>query len=247
MTGDSSPAPQESPLPGPIGLPVALLDELKPIARRLGLRAGLTGPWTGRFAERDVVAIVCGIGQHKAGRVATELVDEHGCRSLLSVGFGGGLDPALALADVRVIAEVLSGDARFASDAQALARWPEAPAVCLTVRQAMATPAAKAAARAETGAHMVDMETAAVARVAAERGVPWIGIRAVSDPADTGLPGFIADHFDPETGQLHLFRMFGYLIPRPGTWLELVRLASRSRRAANALAECTARLLELTA
>jgi len=246
MTGDSSPAP--SPLPGPIGLPLALLEELRPIARRLGLSGGLTGPTTGRYAGRDLIAIVSGVGRRHARRVATQLIEEHGCRSLLSIGFGGGLDPALPLAAARVVHDVVDEEGqRHPADVDLVECWGEPAVVCLTVRQALATPAAKAAAWQTTGAHVVDMETWAVAQVAIEHGVPWCGIRAISDPADTALPRFIADHVDPETGQLHLFRMFGYLLPRPQTWAELVRLARDSKRAADSLAAATAHLLERTA
>jgi len=248
MTAGSSPTPAESPLPGPIGLPLALLEELRPIARRLGLLRGLTGPTLGRYAGRDIVALVSGVGRSHARRVASELIEVHGCRSLLSVGFGGGLDPALPLAATRVVREVIdeSGQ-RHAADVALTDCWGAPTAVCLTVRQALATPASKAAAWAATGAQVVDMETAAVAQVAVEHGVPWCGIRAISDPADTALPRFVAQYVDPVTGQLHLFRMFGYLVPRPRSWFELLRLARDGRRAANALAAATAHLLERTA
>lgn len=248
MSTESSTMPAESPLPGPVGLPLALLEELKPIARRLGLLSGLTGPTTGRYAGRDIVAIVSGVGHTHARRVATALIEEHGCRSLLSIGFGGGLDPTLPLAAARAVREVVDEEGKHhAADVPLVDCWGHPTVVCLTVRQALATPAAKAAAWASTGAHVVDMETAAVAEVAMAHGVPWCGIRAISDPADTSLPRFVADHVDPETGQLHLFRMFGYLIPRPRTWLELLRLARDGRRAAAAMADATAHLLERTA
>jgi nucleoside phosphorylase len=68
-------------------------------------------------------------------------------------------------------------------------RETSAPPVTMTI-----TPAAAIAE------DLVDMETAAVARVAAERGVPFLGVRAVSDGAgdplgDRGFPAQFADYY----------------------------------------------------
>ncbi|MCU0463823.1 MAG: hypothetical protein MUF38_04565 [Anaerolineae bacterium] len=48
-----------------------------------------------------------------------------------------------------------------------------------------------------TGARTVDMETAAVAQVAAQNGLPFLAIRAVSDRAGGGLPGEVAYGVEP--------------------------------------------------
>ncbi len=57
----------------------------------------------------------------------------------------------------------------------------------LTVAEALHTPASKALWHARCGAVAVDMETAAVAGVAAELGVPHLAVRLVLDGPDTPL------------------------------------------------------------
>ncbi|NUQ01410.1 MAG: hypothetical protein HUU35_16325, partial [Armatimonadetes bacterium] len=39
----------------PIGLGVALVEELRPLAAALGLHGGLRGPWVGEYAGHRVV------------------------------------------------------------------------------------------------------------------------------------------------------------------------------------------------
>ncbi|MDZ7698780.1 MAG: hypothetical protein U5R49_18255 [Deltaproteobacteria bacterium] len=45
-----------------------------------------------------------------------------------------------------------------------------------------------------------DMESAGVAQAAEEAGIPFFVLRAVSDPADMGIPGFVPDCLDSKGG-----------------------------------------------
>jgi len=56
------------------------------------------------------------------------------------------------------------------------------------VRRSVATPEAKAALRAATGAVAVDMESAVILEAAAARGFPSLVVRAVTDEARETLP-----------------------------------------------------------
>ena len=91
----------------------------------------------------------------------------------------------------------------------------------------VATPAAKAALRRQTGAAAVDMEShIAVARA----GVPFAILRAVSDPADRALPraarvGLKAD------GEADVGAVLRALIARPGELPALLRIAWEAERA----------------
>jgi nucleoside phosphorylase len=75
---------------------------------------------------------------------------------------------------------------------------PDLPAASTAVAHASsATPALERTADDATDEVTVDMETAAVAREAAARGLPFIAFRAVSDGAEDplGLPGFPSQFF----------------------------------------------------
>jgi len=81
---------------------------------------------------------------------------------IVSTGFCGALDPALHVGDI--VREVL------------------------TLDRVAVTAAEKRALRERTGAGAVDMESAAIARKAAEWGVNFRVVRAVSDTAADDLP-----------------------------------------------------------
>ncbi len=107
---------------------------------------------------------------------------EHAARSieaevLISAGYAGGLAAPAARGAIVV-------DTATAAFDHAL---PQAARGRIADSQTMIrTPAERAALAAATGAIAVDMESAAIARVAKERGIPFLAIRVVTDgPEDT--------------------------------------------------------------
>ena len=72
----------------------------------------------------------------------------------------------------------------------------------VTVDRPLVAAAEKAAwaARIGDGSAAVDMESAAWARAAAARGIPYIVVRAVSDAADEELPGYLSRCMDADGG-----------------------------------------------
>lgn len=98
---------------GPIGLMAAIPQELAAHADLVvrtereiaGCRFRL-----GRLGTRDLVAVEAGIGKSHAAMVATLLLQEFGCASLLFSGVAGGLDPDLAIGDVVVADRLVMHD-----------------------------------------------------------------------------------------------------------------------------------------
>src|SRR5262249_51238756 len=106
---------------------------------------------------------------------------------VLCAGFSGALQPAWRVGDGLLASEVADLDGGL---------WPAArpgrPAALprgrlLTAPRLVGTPAEKKELGKRHGAAAVDMETAAVARACAERGVPFGCVRAISDDADAAL------------------------------------------------------------
>ncbi|HLW24100.1 MAG TPA: hypothetical protein VKT22_07045 [Steroidobacteraceae bacterium] len=99
----------------------------------------------------------------------------------------------------------------------------------LSVPEALATAAAKRAARAAAaGAVAVDMESAAVARVAQRAALPFIALRAIVDTASDEIPGSIVRA--SRAGEVRLLRLAGGLLRSPSDLLALLRLAHRYHR-----------------
>ena len=82
-------------------------------------------------------------------------------------------------------------------------------------------------------AGLVDMEAAAVARLAEMRRIPFLCIKGVSDGHAARLPDF--NRFLTPEGQFQLARFIFFAILRPWYWPELMRMSENSSKASQAL------------
>lgn len=102
------------------------------------------------------------------------------------------------------------------------------------------------AALVERGIVALDMETAAVASVCEERGLPWSVFRAVSDRPEDGLLDHGVFELLETDGSINLGRALRYLAAHPWRAKPLARLAGDSagaaRRAARAAVAAAATL-----
>ena len=86
-----------------------------------------------------------------------------------------------------------------------------------------------------SGAVAADMESAAVAAVAAAAGIPWLALRVLVDTVDVIVPQAVAVAID-SSGRFEMARFFRALIRRPMDLASLPALASAYRRAMRTLA-----------
>jgi hypothetical protein len=168
---------------------------------------------------------------------------------VVSAGVCGGLDPRLAVGDLVVPARVLdTGGVALAVTPDAHARacalaggGVEAGALA-TVAAVVATPAAKAALRAATGAAAVDMESAPIVAAARAAGARVLVVRAVSDEATAAVPAALSALVSPE-GRVRGGRALLLALTRPQTLPQALALRRGSRRAVAAVARVLAGLL----
>jgi adenosylhomocysteine nucleosidase len=93
----------------------------------------------------------------------------------------------------------------------------------------------------DTGAVAVDMESAAVAQVAAEHQLPFVTLRVIVDTASVSLPLSVTRMIDPaHAGRSGLWRAWT-LASAPQHWGALLGLARASRIARQALSDCARR------
>lgn len=198
---------------------------------------------------------ISGIGAANAERSARSLVAA-GADALLSWGVAGALDPALGCGTAVLPLEVLHQQRRYATSAAwrerllgALsAHLPAVSGALLSSDVAVSSAALKARLFAATRAVAVDMESAAVAGVAAQHGLPFLAVRVILDTASDSLPASIARAFEPPrsgraesceaaasaAGRPRLWP----LLRAPADWGRLLGLALRYRVARRALERC---------
>jgi hopanoid-associated phosphorylase len=192
------------------------------------------------LGEGSLLAL-SGIGRAAAATAAQALIDA-GVSALMTFGMAGGLDPALKPGSVVIPCELLASDgARYVANPA----WREQVAAAvsplravtegnlLTSTHAIETPADKAAAFRATGAAAVDMESAAVAAIAAQHNLPFIAVRVIVDTAADMLPRAVVAA--SKAGRVRLARLIGGLILAPREIGSLVRLAQRYRIAMRSL------------
>ncbi len=199
------------------------------------------------LADGTLVAL-SGIGPAAATMAAQSLVAA-GASSLMSFGLAGGLDPNLRAGSIVVPSAVISLDgARFSTSADWRARLvavlgdtraaggPLIAGTLLSSAHAIDTLDGKAAAFKDTGA--VDMESLAVAKVAAGHSLPFMAVRVIVDTAADVLPRAVLAA--SAGGHVRIGRLLGELALAPVECLAMIRLARRYRAATRAMAAVAA-------
>jgi adenosylhomocysteine nucleosidase len=247
--GSSQRGVPSAPPPGPadIGIVAALPIEVAPLIERLQNVRRYSGPRhkviEGECAGKLVALIVAGTGRKRARHGTQVLFDGHRPRWVISAGFAGALDPALARNSVLFADEVVAEDgSRWAID---VGVPPEAERErmragrLLTVDRIVRTAVEKAALRERFQADAVDMESSAVAALCSERQVRFLSIRVVSDEAGTDLPPEVLSILG-RSGGYRVGAALGAIWRRPSSVKDLWALREHAHAAADRLAEIVA-------
>jgi adenosylhomocysteine nucleosidase len=184
---------------------------------------------------------VSGVGLAPAERAARALIGA-GASALASWGMAGGLDPALRAGTIFLPSHVLSVDGKQFPTAR---QWRERLGVALAAQHPIASGklftsahmivsiADKALAFSTTGALAVDMESAAIAAIAARHELPFIAVRVIVDTADDALPRAVVSA--TRSGRLRLWWLIASLARAPAEIAALLRIARRYRVATRSL------------
>lgn len=205
---------------------------------------------TGLAAEASLLpgpapAACSGANSERARTLAHRLLDDS-AGALLSFGLAGGLDTHLPAGALVLATEVFSFGPCDRALSESLAallpdcrRGPVASAGAI-----LATPAAKEALRAATGALTVDMESGAVAEACMRAGRPFAVVRVVADPSWRAVPPAAIAALDA-FGRVRVGGVLVSLLRRPGQLPGLLRLAADTRAASRSLAAAASRLAPL--
>jgi adenosylhomocysteine nucleosidase len=193
---------------------------------------------TGLIAE---ARLGCPLGLVRAGgglpdgaAAAAEWLIGQGVDGLVSFGLAGGLDPALSPGDIVVPETVLDGDLVHATAPSLSSRLGLRGGVLLAGTAVVAIALEKAKLFARTGALAIDLESGAVARVAARHAMPFAALRAICDPAGRSLPPAALTAQDGR-GAIGLLRLLASVARHPSQVPSLVALGRDAATARAAL------------
>ncbi|MCI0655341.1 MAG: phosphorylase [Methylococcaceae bacterium] len=209
-----------------VGLVVALPGEKRTLTKARIL--------PGRFSRLNdkTLILLSGIGPDKAAAGAEILIGQ-GCNALLSWGCAAALEPELKPGDLIIPEKILCANAEAfntghewrgklldrLADHQTIHTGPITES-----RTLVGTAADKLALRNQTGAIALDMESAAIARLAARQNLPFVTIRAIADPASMDLPKPVATAVN-QNGDLKFSLLLALIARNPGSIPGLVQLA----------------------
>ncbi|WP_051248286.1 hypothetical protein [Inquilinus limosus] len=213
----------------------------------LGILTGLARE--AEIARRISPLVACSASDPaRADALARDLIGR-GATILLSFGIGGGLAPELSTGRLVIGTAVRTGSVAYPCDEDLAVRLgvvlPDALRGNVWGGDIIVdTAAAKARLHRDSGAVIVDLESAAVAIAAAEAGLPFGVLRAVADPAGHGLPPAALVGLDAE-GRPAIGPVLRALARSPGQLPALIRLGRQSGAAMKALLAAAGRLGDL--
>jgi adenosylhomocysteine nucleosidase len=171
----------------PLAFVCAMPMELTPLTRELALTetdVGGVAVHRGTLDDRDVVAIVTGMGTELATAAIERLLDTLDVEHVLVVGITGALEDETPIGTLVLPEVVVLGASgrehrptRIGDAAHEGRMW---------TTDTLTTDLEVLAELREQGVVSLDMETAAIADVCESRGVPWSVFRTISDRASDG-------------------------------------------------------------
>lgn len=243
-----------------IGIITAMPEEYRAVANCLGTATAARGGTlrAGRFslAGHEFLLMESGMGFRNAAKAAEMLIRDGSPDLLVSAGFCGGIAPELLVGDVVVAKEIIiANEDGFEEIPLALSAVGGNFAACQAaegkrifegtfVSTSVITSKVRLAGML-CGSYpnpVVDMESGAVAIVAAENGIPLLAIRAVSDSAAEELRFSLDEFCDAGMRRILLHKVLLTILRKPSIMPQLLRLAFSSRRAAESLTATLSRL-----
>ncbi|KAA6464636.1 hypothetical protein DYQ86_01330 [Acidobacteria bacterium AB60] len=214
-----------------VALIAAFPGELRPLVRHWphSKRNGVQF-WAQRNEEEEWIAACAGAGQDAATRAFAALEDGGPIDLVISLGWAGALRADVAAGSAHNVAGVIDARTgeRFLCDAGAGELW-------LVTSPVVADEMEKRRLANTYHAALVDMEGAAVARLASMREIPFYCIKGVSDSVRARLPDL--NRFLRHDGGFRLAAFLLFVMVRPWYWPALVQMGENSRKAAQNIAQ----------
>ena len=219
-----------------LGILVALPWELKSLTRQaipVGTCTAIGG---------NILVAHCGIGSERAYAASVRLVSQ-GATALLSWGYAAALDDRLSAGSVLLPKRIVgvTGENHPVSSEWHRRLYESLSAKCPVGTDSLVessvilqTPSEKRALAQRAQAGATDMESAAQARLARERRLPFAAVRAVLDTSSTCIPQNVMHALDPK-GDIRVGQILGQAFLRPIDWITMIKLSRQFNAARRTL------------
>jgi 5'-methylthioadenosine/S-adenosylhomocysteine nucleosidase len=206
-----------------------------------------------QWHDHIVLFLKTGVGPSRAAAKLEKLLQSLGPDKVLCIGYAGALSSELRVGELIVVRKALlinpaTVAASSLADVELIGEWESAASdeltslarksgiavhggTILTSPFIIGDPSQKSMLNRRFGATVVDMETAAIARICSSHGIPFSCVRAVSDgAADTFLAPFSYDPQGTPLGRAMRVAGAGHWLKRLREWRERSALARQSLR-----------------
>jgi adenosylhomocysteine nucleosidase len=206
------------------------------------------GPLRGNsfvLAGQNYVLVTSGMGVRRASEAARNLVELNSPQMLISFGIAGAVEADLEIGDVVLAEAVCSLDQGVPGLLMPLEPWPDAArkaaAEVLVTRDRQlfigtaVTTGGSQVMKSQLGEMrhpILEMETAGIAQVAAEKGIPLLSLRAISDGPHAPIPFDLGEIMD-EDANLQAGRLLKTIVRNPRIILQSMRMTQNIRIATN--------------
>ncbi len=198
----------------------------------------------GRWEGYHILLLRTGMGAVRARKALVDAGSKFDLVQIASIGYAGGLDPALKVGDL-VVADRLSRphvagkidlDATLVNQAMALS-CPEGVTAyqggLITVDEVVAKPVDKHSLGTMYNVMAVDMETFDLYNVAKQLDVPFFSVRAITDTADQELMD--CSHLVEEDGEVSKLKAGWHVLTNPGDMKSMIELGLHAKKATDSL------------
>jgi adenosylhomocysteine nucleosidase len=227
-------------MPAKVAIIAALPREIAALVRGSAADAGLLRHGVHLYHLEGAIVVAAGMGAERAAIAVDAALATGNIKMLISTGLAGGcVAGAIAgsMIEANVVVDARTGE-RFTSAVQ-----PEklSNSVTLATTETIASMREKARLAASYGAMLVDMEAAAVARLATVNGLLFRAIKGVSDAHDFELSSLAK--FAGKQGSFRTGAFAMHTAVRPWEWPKAIELGRGSSRALAALDGALRRIL----
>jgi hypothetical protein len=206
----------------------AIRAEANAIARPFGMR----GPRHSAPVDLNWGRVPASLYTVGMGAIRIPNLSGQAVAGIIMAGLAGALDPRLKVGDV-----VVDQSSNWRGSKLTLKKvWFH------TVDHVVTTAEEKAELFGQTGSAVIEMENEAVKRAAKSYGIPFLGIRAISDTASESINPRVLDFVDP-FGRVRMKSLVGGVARHPSLIKEMRRLSRSSKIALDALSNAVREIL----